>query len=314
MAGKRWKRGSKKYCLVVALDIKNAFNSARWDTICLTLDGSRVPDYLKRMVKSYLSARSLVYDTKKGPHEYKVTGGVPQGSVLGPLLWNIIYDGLLKLKLPTGAELTAFADDVMITVTAKFLEGIHRIWEDTYDRIQGWMSTAGLKLAEHKTAVLITSRKRVEKIEFTVGKATITSQPCIRYLGVVLDTRLNFKRQTECATQKAAKAASALARLMPNVGGPRQNKRRLLTSVVTSILTYAIPIWGDALRIKECHKIVSAIYRLSALRVSSAFRTVSKDAINVIAGMMPIQMLAKERKTLYDQRSAPPKLKEEQRR
>lgn len=42
-AGTRWKRGTKKYCLVVALDIKNAFNSARWSNICFALDNLNVP-------------------------------------------------------------------------------------------------------------------------------------------------------------------------------------------------------------------------------------------------------------------------------
>ncbi len=86
---------------------------------------------------------------------------------------------------------------------------------------------------------------------------------------------------------------------MPNVGGPKQKRRALLSSVVTSVLTYGIAIWADALKRQESPRKVAPIYRLSALRITSAYRTVSEDAVCVIAGMLPIGVLAEERKSLY---------------
>lgn len=131
---------------------------------------------------------------------------------------------------------------------------------------------------------------------------------------MILDARLNFRQQLEQITEKAAKVASVLARLMPNVGGPQQDRRKLLTSVVTSILTYAIAIWGDALKFQQYRRKVATVYRLSALRVSSAFRTVSEDAVYVIAGMIPIHVIAEERKKLYQQRNIPLELRKQQKR
>ena len=66
-----------------------------------------------------------------------------------------------------------------------------------------------------------------------------------------LDTRLNFKDHVQYVAAKAARVANALARLMPNKGGPCQPRRKLLASVVTSILTYGIAIWGEALKIEK---------------------------------------------------------------
>ena len=57
-----------------------------------------------------------------------------------------------------------------------------------------------------------------------------------------MDARLNFKQQVKYVTKKATKVAVALARLMPNIGGSRQDRRKLLASVATSVLTYAIAI------------------------------------------------------------------------
>lgn len=303
IAGTRWKGGTKKYCLVAALDIRNAFNSANWDCIMQALEEKNVPAYLRRLVISYFTDRVLKYDTKNGPKEYDITGGVPQGSVLGPLLWNIMYDGLLRLKLPRCVKLVAYADDVAAVIVAKHLDEIQHLFDITFEKINQWMDTVNLQLAKQKTeAVLITSRKEVEKIKLKVGDQEITSQPHIRYLGVMLDARLNFKQQVEHVTNKASTVVASLARLMPNVGGPKQTRRLLLSSVVTSVLTYGISIWADALDTQESMRKAGPVYRRSALRVASAFRTISEEAACVISGTLPLRILAEERRTLYQRR------------
>lgn len=303
IAGTRWKGGKKKYCLVATLDIRNAFNSANWDCIMQALQEKNVPEYLRRIVASYFTDRVLKYDTKNGPKEYDITGGVPQGSVLGPLLWNIMYDGLLRVALPTEVKLVAYADDVAVVIVAKHLEEINHIFDITFERINRWMDTVNLQLAKHKTeAVLITSRKVMETIMLEVGEQEITSQPFIRYLGVMIDARLNFKQQVKHVTAKASVVGASLARLMPNVGGPKQSRRLLLSSVVTSVLTYGVSIWADTLDTQESWRRAGPIYRLSALRVASAFRTISEEAVCVISGTLPLRVLAEERRTLYQRK------------
>lgn len=303
--GVRWKGGAKKYCLVATLDIKNAFNSANWDRIMQALEEKNVPGYLRRIVASYFTDRILRYDTKNGPKEYDITGGVPQGSVLGPLLWNVMYDGLLRLTLPRSVKLVAYADDVAVVIVAKHLDQINHMFGITFEKVNRWMDSMNLQLAKQKTeAVLITSRKVIETIKLKVGEQEITSQPYIRYLGVMLDARLNFKQQVEHVSAKASAVVASLARLMPNVGGPRQSRRLLLSSVVTSVLTYGISIWADALEKQESWRKAGPVYRLSALRVASAFRTISMEAVCVISGTLPLRVLAEERRILYQRKKS----------
>lgn len=60
--------------------------------------------------------------------------GVPQGSVLGSTLWNVFYDGLLRVRLPSGASLIDFADDVVLAVVDHMSEGIAWITNEAHSR------------------------------------------------------------------------------------------------------------------------------------------------------------------------------------
>jgi len=72
--------------LVCNLDVKNAFNSANWNIVLQALHRMRISDYLTDLVADYFKDRVLTYSSDVGEHEFQVTGGVPQGSVLGPIL------------------------------------------------------------------------------------------------------------------------------------------------------------------------------------------------------------------------------------
>ena len=100
--GTRYRHGSKEYCAVITLDVRNAFNSACWSQISQALRTIQTLAHLVRTISSDLSERILLYDTDKGVKKYEITGGIPLGSVLGPLLCNILYDGVLRLLIPRG--------------------------------------------------------------------------------------------------------------------------------------------------------------------------------------------------------------------
>jgi hypothetical protein len=74
-----------------------------------------LPPYLRRIVGDFLTDRAVVYPSRTGYDRREVTCGVPQGSMLGPFLWNIGYDWVLRGALPEGVAVTCYADDTLVT-------------------------------------------------------------------------------------------------------------------------------------------------------------------------------------------------------
>ena len=121
----------------------------------------------------------------------------------------------------------------------------------------------------------------------------------MKYLGVQLDRRLSFGEYLRNATAKAIQCGANLARLMPNIGRARKAKKRLVARVVHSKLLYATPVWANALQTHPVQKNRFLAQRSAALRIVSAYRTISTSAVLVLASVPPIDLLAEERQETF---------------
>lgn len=282
----------RRLCALVAIDVRNAFNSLPWEVVARAMARGGVAPYIRRVVMDYLSRRSLTY----GGVEYQMTMGVPQGSVLGPILWNLAYDDILKVSLLEGVRLTAYADDVAALVKAKDGDELRLKISDTLATLDGWLARNGLKMAPEKTEIAtLSGRKKNDMKEVTYKGHTIQVKKTISYLGVVLDSGLTGVEHVRKATAKAEAAVKALTKLMPRHGGPRTSKRRVLASVAASIAMYGAPVWAKALKMKKYREILNKVQRRLNLRVTGAYRDVSAEAAQVLAGSLPFDLQALER-------------------
>lgn len=109
--------------------------------------------------------------------------------------------------------------------------------------IDDWMTSRGLQLAYQKTeAVILMKKSAYNPPRLIIGGIAITLSKNLRYLGVILDSRFFYVKHADVVAKKASNSAASLSRLMPNINGPNQWKRRLLATVVESQLLYATPL------------------------------------------------------------------------
>lgn len=164
-----------------------------------------------------------------GKEKMTVTAGAAQGSILGPDLWNVAYDSLLRTEMPKETLLVGYADDVAALIAARDVELAQLKLNQVMRTVNRWMADYGLSLALSKTEIVILTKKRIDTIlPLPVGDEIVNTKPAAKYLGLAIDCKLSFWTQIQQTADKAAKGVTSLSRLMANVTGPKSSKRRVL--------------------------------------------------------------------------------------
>jgi len=205
--------------VVVSLDVRIAFNTAPWRRIDAALCGKLVPPQLNGMIWSYLEDRTLLVGESQTIRS--VTCGIPQGSVLGPALWNVFYEDLLEMDTPPGVQLVAFANDVAVIGISRTGPSAADLLYPVLDSVANWKRDNGLEIAPQKSKAVVLMRKyRYDNPLLYVEDHVIPVKPARRYLGVELDTHLYFTTHIATASKKASDSAKAIGHLTSNVGDP----------------------------------------------------------------------------------------------
>lgn len=256
--------------MIIALDLTDAFCSVSPAHIRNRLAQSGAPRYLIDWVMSFLSGRTISVRVRGSRSTPRTTPwGVPQGSILGPPLFNLIMDELLGLlddvsrQTPTlqaqsAMRNVAYADDVSTLLTfpsfAEDLDGVQSIL-DLYSRtVSRWATTTGIQISAKSSAMYVFARNGITPerispsrrlgmvINGVVIKPSDDPQDKLRVLGVMLDIHLSFTHHAQHLLRRLSSTMSMIRRLRQLL--PPFFVRTFALGKFVSPLLYAAHVWG----------------------------------------------------------------------
>ena len=244
-----WFNFLAKHCQVgcVFFDMKKAFDSVPHDRIILSLSNIGIRGPLLHWLHDYLSnLRQRVVLDSVASNPVSVTSGVPQGSILGPLLFNIVMNSISKLPLSQNANLILYADDVLLYKPVDTAEDINQLQQDV-DSILKWMSSQGLTANQSKTQLLpITRSRNALPIHISIGGHPITPSTSVKYLGVILSSDLSWSQHVSSVCKKARRHLGYINQRFNT--SPQQVRAQLYKSAVFPKLDYCCAVWAPHLR------------------------------------------------------------------
>jgi hypothetical protein len=191
-----------------------------------------------------------------------VTSGVPQGSVLGPLLFDIFIEDISSTVV--NSKIRLFADDCVLYNEIRDTGDNDRMQEDLC-ALDKWVQTNRMGLNVSKCKVLSFCRSRSNDIlEYNVGGGKLEKVDSYKYLGVVFRKDLGWGEQVGRVSKKGINSLNFVMRQLKGVSNKIREKAYL--SLVRPIVEYASSVW-DPYRTGET-KDVEKVQRLAARRVT----------------------------------------------
>ena len=220
---------------------KKAFNSIDHQILIEKLNHYRIRGVANELIKSYLSNRFqyVELDNVKSSR-INIKYCVPQGSILGPLLF-ILYINDLPNSLIN--QPTLIANDTCILISNYSLVNLETQSNDELKSVSEWMITNRLTLNPHKTQaiVLTRSKQKLQPFLLSFNNVSIEIRQSVKYLGIHLDSTLNFTSYIQMVERRVSTAIDILCKIKSMA------PVKILLYVYNAIIFSTFNVWNFAL-------------------------------------------------------------------
>jgi len=233
----------REYLVSVFIDFQKAFDTVDHGILIRKLHALGFRGPVSDWLRSYLSNRKQCVSVDGSRSQLlNINRGVPQGSILGPLLFNLYIN---DMHAATGLNILHYADD-----TTVFLSGIdvQRVVNDVnkeLDKIDVWLCANRLSLNVAKSKVIVFTKKNLEMVPpIKCRGALLDFVESFKFLGITLDVRLSFMNHGFNVISRLSRSLGVMRKLSFTL--PVKAMLTLYYSMFYCHLSYAIVVWGNA--------------------------------------------------------------------
>ena len=282
----------KQLTVATFFDFEKAYDTISRTAIINEAIGLGLSGNLLNFITEFLKQRNFcvrIGETLSDKHY--TNNGIPQGSVISVTLFNLGINAVLK-NLPANVKGSLYADDLMIYITTNTIRNATRQLQQGIDNINQWITARGLKISKTKTStVLFKKRMKQNQVlpELFLLNEKINNKPSIKFLGITLDSRLNFKQHIKETVAKAKQSLNILKMVSAHKwGADKSTLLRLYWSLTRSIIDYGANIYaiGNKTTLKELNPVHNTALRLC----TGAFRSSPVESLLVEAEEPPLEI------------------------
>ena len=220
------------------------------ENLCPLIKTMYLVEHFKRELKWFenylIGRRQCVYMSNCTSDFVTVKSGVPQGSILGPLLFCIYINDMCNLNFQAQTKISLYADDTAVFNNNTNLVAVQENLEKDFELISKWLENNDMFLHPGKTKLMIFGPKRkIINKQFSIKYKDVNLEKVenMKYLGIILDSRLLWNEHVSYIRTKLCRSINCIRRVKHLI--PRKILVNLYYSLILPHIDYCCTAWGN---------------------------------------------------------------------